>query len=174
MKCNNCGKATGERKFCGYVCTYQYYNRTRTLKPNVKYKCVVCGKSVEKWVSPSMHGKGGNTFEFCSRTCAGVGRRGDGHHAWKGGRQTDRGGYVRVYSPTHPHTDSKGYVLEHRLKMEKKIGRYLTADEVVHHRNDNPSDNRISNLQLFPDNAAHKAHHMKYRKRDKKGRMLPL
>lgn len=174
MKCTNCGAETGKRKFCGYVCNYRYHNRTRTLKPNVKYKCVVCGKSVEKWVAPSMHLKGGNTFEFCSRTCAGVGRRGAGHHAWKGGRQVDLGGYVRLHTPNHPNADAKGYVLEHRLKMEKKLGRYLTADEVVHHRNDNPSDNRIQNLQLFPDNAAHKAHHMKNRKRDKKGRMLPL
>ncbi len=85
-----------------------------------------------------------------------------------------RNGYVRVYAPDHPRADSKGYVFEHRLVMEKKIGRYLTETEVVHHRNDNPSDNRISNLQLFPDNAAHKAHDVKKRRRDSKGRLLPL
>jgi hypothetical protein len=62
------------------------------------------------------------------------------------GRKYHSGGYVLVYAPTHPAADRCGYVLEHRLRVEKQLGRYLTADEIVHHKNEDKSDNRLENL----------------------------
>lgn len=88
------------------------------------------------------------------------------HSQWKGGRII-LNGYVFVYCPQHPISPKarKKYVQEHRLVMEKHLGRYLRKSEVVHHINGKRNDNRLSNLMLFPNEKAHREYH-----RDKKGR----
>jgi hypothetical protein len=74
---------------------------------------------------------------------------------WKGGRWKDEMGYIRI--PTKPGTDE--YVYEHRLVMEKKLGRKLKPEEIVHHINGIKDDNRPENLDLFPDKSAHVRYH---------------
>lgn len=68
---------------------------------------------------------------------------------WKGGKRRPKSGYVEVICPLgHPKKTNHKYMLEHRLVMEKHLGRYLEDWETVHHRNGVKDDNRIENLEL--------------------------
>lgn len=79
---------------------------------------------------------------------------------WNGGRHICGNGYIEVLCPDHPFPHRGSYVYEHRLVMEKSIGRYLTSDEVVHHINEDKTDNLLENLMLFT-NEEHLKHHAK-------------
>ncbi len=64
----------------------------------------------------------------------------------------DKNGYYR-FKDTHK--------LVHRWAAEKKLGRRLRKDEVVHHINRNKRDNSASNLQIFVNQEAHDNQHRK-------------
>ena len=81
------------------------------------------------------------------------------NYFWKGG-QTLRDGYMYKKSPGHPHATKGGYVLVHRLVMEKVLERYLLPDEVVHHKDKNRLNNDPSNLEVFSTNADHLKHEL--------------
>lgn len=81
--------------------------------------------------------------------------RGKKHPNWKGGRIKTPTGYILIYYPTHPYCRKLGkfgyyggYVLEHRLVIEKHLGRYLEKWEIIHHKNGIKDDNRLKNLEI--------------------------
>lgn len=108
--------------------------------------CESCGK--QRWVRL----KGGNPRKSLCLQCGAIKRGkkygGANHPTWRGGRRMLRG-YVYLWTSGHPYATSKGYVFEHRLVMEKALGRYLERDEIVHHLNGIRDDNRIKNLALL-------------------------
>ncbi len=77
-----------------------------------------------------------------------------GKHRPAGGRVDDRDGYLLIRMPEHPYANRSGYVREHRLVMERQLGRYLDPLEVVVHINGLPDDNRPENLRVYTSNAA--------------------
>jgi uncharacterized protein (DUF1330 family) len=81
--------------------------------------------------------------------------KGEGNPNWKGGRKIDKNGYVLILSPSHPRKRHGSYVAEHRLVVEKYIGRYLEKSEVVHHIDFNTSNNNVSNLMAFNSHSSH-------------------
>ena len=81
------------------------------------------------------------------------------NNMWRGGKIKTSKGYRLILMPEHPFCDSKGYILEHRLVMEKHLGRYLKPSEIVHHKDKNPSNNNLKNLKLFKDLGAHQSFH---------------
>jgi len=171
IKCNKEFYASPSRIKNGYgkYCSQKCYS-TKIAK-----KCLVCGK--EFWVIPAhlKIGKG----KYCSCKCYGKSKKGiklskehknkislsyigrnnkmEKSPNWKGGK-IKRYGYIFVRVNNHPFA-IRNYVREHRLVMEKHLGRYLTPEEVVHHINGIKTDNRIENLMLFANESEHQNYH---------------
>lgn len=128
----------------------------------------VDGKN-HRWVGEQIGTSNQNVSKICAKHGIQAQRRGPrggpGHPEWKGGRKQDRNGYWLVWQASHPHARSKrihgsGYVAEHRLVMEQKLGRYLDPREVVHHIDGNPENNHPDNLELFASNGEHLRHEL--------------
>jgi len=68
---------------------------------------------------------------------------------WGGGKCLCSQGYVLV------HVGEGKQVREHRLVAEEMLGRSLSPEEVVHHRNGDRTDNRPENLQVLPSQSEH-------------------
>lgn len=120
-------------EYCGeeFLTLNQYVNRRKGIELNVgRYCSVTCARKA----------KPGYSWR---------GIRGEKHSSWNGGKCTLKSGYIEIYAPEHPYARGKKYVREHRLVMEKHLGRYLEPHEQVHHRNGIKNDNRIENLQLI-------------------------
>lgn len=85
-------------------------------------------------------------------------------------RKIVRQGYIYLYKPEHPNCSKQGYIAEHRIVVEKILGRYLIKTEVVHHINGNKQDNCIENLIIFPLTREHSKLTAKQLSRYKNGR----
>lgn len=107
--------------------------------------CKTCAKPFKVWPCRK------NAI-YCNRKC--YKRIGSDNPKWKGGFLINDG-YKYIYKPNHPDSTQMGYVLEHRLVMEEKIGRRLNKNETIHHLNHNRLDNRPENLHLCISNGRH-------------------
>lgn len=65
-------------------------------------------------------------------------------------------GYIVIYRPNHPDSMKgrgyNGFVYEHRIVAEKKIGRRLRIYECVHHVDLNRSNNNPENIEVMKMN----------------------
>lgn len=87
---------------------------------------------------------------WCAKHAYRISRHGDPDVTMRkprNGRYVNRG-YVWVPGADHP-AQVRGWVAEHRLVMEQRLGRYLEPHENVHHINGVRDDNRPENLELW-------------------------
>lgn len=71
-------------------------------------------------------------------------------------------GYEYFYDPKHPQANKAGIVYVHRAVMYDVLGRVLTKDDVVHHRDGDRSNNDPLNLELTTL-SKHTSEHLKER-----------
>jgi HNH endonuclease len=107
--------------------------------------CPHCGKEFKRKVRIRNHYSGAHApghamglmpQKYCSRACSNKARA-------KG--SLDKHGYLIVSMGSR----QAGQRPEHRVVMEKMIGRSLLKGETVHHKNGNRRDNRPENLELW-------------------------
>lgn len=68
--------------------------------------------------------------------------------------------YIEIFLPGHVMADTQGKILLHRFIMSVTIGRPLTFDETVHHKDHNGANNNPTNLELMTK-VEHGRHHAK-------------
>ncbi len=99
-----------------------------------------------------------NILKRCNVKCRPTAKRnqyGPNNHSWAGGKTITTAGYIAVRCSEHPRASSNGYVFEHILVAEEKMGRPLKwfgpghpDSEIVHHLNGDRTDNHPANLQI--------------------------
>lgn len=115
--------------------------RDKNARKVFSLTCLQCGKIID---NPTY------TRKYCSWQCAGLANRNS---------FIIKKGYKKILIPNHPRADKKGYVFEHILILNEKMGRPLNAGEVCHHIDCNKLNNHPDNLTVFISNSEHITHH---------------
>lgn len=123
-----------------------------------KSKILFCGKSCHRIFknltnNPSKHRdlSGENNPMFGKHPLAwNIGKKGEDCHNWKGGIHKRKDGYVRI------NISGKRYLL-HRYLLKDRINKR----NVIHHKDENPSNNDLKNLEIMPNQSQHARLHGK-------------
>lgn len=147
MKCLTCGSpfeyALGytKKKYCKPACKPQNLGW-----PTKDGKCRVCKKVFKRkrHDSPKLH---------CSRSCAAI-TRNKRIARLVGDKLRGTGKCVSYIK--------RGGIHEHRYLMQQHLGRKLKSTEIVHHKNHDFRDNRLSNLEVMSRSEHQRLHALKW------------
>lgn len=153
-ECEFCKKEFKARRRSKWGESYRFCSKkchTDLRNVPIKLFCSHCKKEYEvpKWKNEHKPDR-----KFCSDSCKIDEWRKSGKpdkRNFENKKHYHKSGYVYIWAPNHPATKGKSYkyLLEHRVVMEAKIGRYLEKGENVHHINGIRSDNNPENLELW-------------------------
>mgnify|MGYP001581676878 CR=1 FL=1 len=90
-------------------------------------------------------------------------REKEDHWNWLGGRNINNSGYIEIKTDFHHRVTNRGYVLEHILIAEKILGKPLSPKSMIHHIDEDKTNNTRSNLVICEDIAYHKLLHRRMR-----------
>ena len=138
----------------------------------MKCKCDFCGKEFN--IKPSQFKK--NKTHCCSKDCSyklkqilykgknnpNYGNRGSDNNLFKGDKILTSNGYIKIYKPDHPLSDKNGRILEHRYIAEQILAtegqliningtNVLNPDLVVHHKDEDKTNNNPNNLIILTE-----------------------
>ena len=145
-KCKKCQVENCDRicRTKGYCQRHYYhfwkYGDPLITKRNKKIKqiCIICQKEFEIYPSQVKRGQ-----KCCSRTCGAI---------YCGRSRTVPIENQKWYKNKKGYLVCKrkeGQIRQHRFIVEQSLGRKLTKDEYVHHKNHIKDDNRIENLEII-------------------------
>lgn len=139
--------ASTNAKYCSRKCyLIDHHIAPRAVKAKKVFICKYCGKEFEDWKCKNR--------KLCSKSCKdkwiSENIRGKNHKLWKGG-YTATNGYRYIQK-------NGKWETEHRLVMEKMLGRKLNELEVVHHIDGDRLNNNADNLLVMGDRE-HRIYH---------------
>lgn len=142
------------KKYCSNKCRGQHFIPRPEKRNGIFIECPTCLN--KKYVQPSVLKLNKTGVKFCSIKCKGIAMsNGLTQYGFK-----DEGSIINSNSYKRIQVNKKR-VKEHRYIMEQHLGRILSSNEMIHHINGNPKDNRIENLMIVTNKEHGRLHKSK-------------